>query len=453
VLHSEVLSNRGSIATVCSQTPGNVSISCGSTPGDYAIEGVQPFPFLGQVLAKVGQKTGYSAGAVVATCEDINVSNSNVTLFCQDRVAALSAHGDSGSPVFTSMIGSAPYGVGFNGILWGGTADGSMFGFSPHWAIEAELGTGFGSLNVLHQFDAPAIQILQPSDGSTVAYNSFPTKLTAKVTDPDGHCPASCSVAWHSDKDGDIGTGLTIDYLFLGAGPRTITAKVTKFNGMNSSTSIHVSTSNTVPQVWINKPTAGQALQKGAAYVFEGHSFDQELFGPLPCSALKWKSSMSSDPSPTGCAPKVTFATTGFRTLTLMGTDAGGLTAKDTVLIVVVNAPLSSPPVVAIVDPVANAMLDPDKYVILKGTATDPDMNGLNGSLTYQWLIKDGSTETQLGSGTLVNAGQTSMLWKPADTIGFSCGGSWVKLYLYVTDPDGATAFDVRDVKVAYPTC
>ena len=73
-----------------------------------------------------------------ATCVAINVSGTNVTLFCQDLARAGWAPGDSGSPVF-SWSGSGSN-VSLNGIFWGGNTDGSRLAFSPFGAIEFELG-------------------------------------------------------------------------------------------------------------------------------------------------------------------------------------------------------------------------------------------------------------------------------------------------------------------------
>jgi hypothetical protein len=454
VLDSDVLSYRGTIARPVNAFPGDINIyASDGYPGDSKVEAGLLFPIAGEVLSKFGQNSGLTQGEVISTCYDTNVATSDITLLCQDQVNAVAIPGDSGSAVYDPASPAAPNGAAFNGLLWG--SDGSTFAFSSYWAIEMELGTGIGSLNVLHQVDPPSIQIVQPSNGANVAYNSFATTFTAKVTDPDAQCPKLCQVNWHSDKDGDMGGGLTIQYIFAGPGARTITATVTKNNGMSATASITVNTGgNTPPLVWITKPTAGQTLQKGAPYVFEGNSSDKELFGPLPCSALSWTTSVAGDPSPTGCAPKVTFTSAGIRTVTLTGTDADGATTKDTVLVVVVEPPANSPPVVAILEPGPSAYLDAFTFVTLKGTAKDPDPGPVSSPLAYQWRIKDGATETQIGSGTLVvNGAQTTMQWKPADTVSPSCGGSWVKIYLYVTDGDGLTASDFKEVKVVFGSC
>jgi hypothetical protein len=90
----------------------------------------------GQTVNKVGRTTGWSQGAVTATCVNTNVSGSNLTELCQDFVNAAVGAGDSGSPVFAITSGTN---VRLLGILWGGSGSLSYV-FSPLSNIESELG-------------------------------------------------------------------------------------------------------------------------------------------------------------------------------------------------------------------------------------------------------------------------------------------------------------------------
>jgi hypothetical protein len=98
---------------------------------------------IGNELDKIGRTTGWTYGVVTATCQDINVVDTDITLLCQDTVTrrmaqtqTMSGHGDSGAPVFRwrGVV------VELAGILWGGTDDGTSFSFSPLDQVEAELG-------------------------------------------------------------------------------------------------------------------------------------------------------------------------------------------------------------------------------------------------------------------------------------------------------------------------
>jgi hypothetical protein len=170
----------------------------------------------------------------------------------------------------------------------------------------------------------------------------------------------------------------------------------------------------------------------------------------LPCYKLKWTSSKATDPFPvTGCQPKVTFTTTGLRTITLTGADSQGGTGTDSVTINVVNPPANAAPWVNILYPTNNAFLDPYKTLTLKGTAADPDNKN---PLTYKWALKFDNKTVTLGTGTMSNRQQISLQWKPSEYVPFDCGGS-ARIYLYLTDPDGKTGLDYVDVYIGYPTC
>lgn len=92
----------------------------GPNPDVFTIADEAPFPFVGEVLDKVGRTTGWTRGPVIATCLDVGVSGSNIAMLCQDFVAARLAGGDSGSPVF-QQHGDTKYATLY-GILWGGGA-------------------------------------------------------------------------------------------------------------------------------------------------------------------------------------------------------------------------------------------------------------------------------------------------------------------------------------------
>ncbi|MEJ7809609.1 MAG: hypothetical protein WKG32_04245 [Gemmatimonadaceae bacterium] len=121
------------------------SIEIDSTNPRFQVVGDVPFPFLGEVISKVGRTTGWTTGEVLLTCVNTNVSGSNVTLLCQDFVGAGVGAGDSGSPVF-QQLGTSNNAVLY-GILWGSSSllfpDGSSiqaFIFSAMENIRLEVG-------------------------------------------------------------------------------------------------------------------------------------------------------------------------------------------------------------------------------------------------------------------------------------------------------------------------
>ena len=128
-----VAADLGSIARTTG--PGSLIIDgsfniVGEAPGNAAEE---------TILSKVGRTTGWTQGEVINSCMDVGViGGGNKLLICQDRVAAGSDGGDSGSPVFGPL--DASNNVTLYGILWGGAIDGSTFTYSPISNVEMELG-------------------------------------------------------------------------------------------------------------------------------------------------------------------------------------------------------------------------------------------------------------------------------------------------------------------------
>jgi hypothetical protein len=86
------------------------------------------FPVLGQTLTKVGRTTGRTQGVVTATCANVNVISTNVTMLCQHQASYSSALGDSGSPVFRVTNNPQPNDVILHGIHWGSGGTFSSYG-------------------------------------------------------------------------------------------------------------------------------------------------------------------------------------------------------------------------------------------------------------------------------------------------------------------------------------
>lgn len=97
---------------------------------------------VGTEVNKVGRTTGWTYGDVTNTCVDINVTNTNITLLCQNTVNAGVGPGDSGSAVFKYAPSYTPEDseVILLGLLWGGNYSGTVFAYSPINNIEQELG-------------------------------------------------------------------------------------------------------------------------------------------------------------------------------------------------------------------------------------------------------------------------------------------------------------------------
>jgi hypothetical protein len=111
------------------QIAGTWTITSHSTSSTFTV---------GQTLNKVGRTTGWSKGKVAASCVTVNVGGTNFTQLCQTIVNAKVGAGDSGADVFSVTSGTN---VRLNGLLWGGSIDGTQFVFSPLANITGELGS------------------------------------------------------------------------------------------------------------------------------------------------------------------------------------------------------------------------------------------------------------------------------------------------------------------------
>lgn len=120
-------------------TPAILTVN-GLTP-TWRIGAEQAVPVLGQTVNKVGRTTGWTQGTIVATCENVSVTDSHITQLCQSLVSAYVDGGDSGSPVFGFHTDGSVF---LAGILWGSSTDlvtnEVQFIFSPFGQIESEIG-------------------------------------------------------------------------------------------------------------------------------------------------------------------------------------------------------------------------------------------------------------------------------------------------------------------------
>ncbi len=295
----------------------------------------------------------------------------------------------------------------------------------------------------------PSIQITAPTTNSSFPYATV-TTYTANANDADGPAP---TVVWTSDIDGTIGTGSSINYGFGSPGTRKITATATDDKGATASATITVTGVNQAPKVFIDAPLPGAVIWANSTQVtFKGSSIDGDgIFGELPCTALTWKSSNSSDVLGAGCEFTAQFATTGQRTITLKGTDAYGLTGTASVVISVTTKPLAGPPAVKILSPTAGQTFpNPNTAIRLSYSNDDPGGTPTT-QYTVVWSIKIGSTQTVVTPKTCKLLNIPFACFSPADYGYGASPAAFLTLKLSITDDEGLTGTDTVLISVGVP--
>jgi hypothetical protein len=122
-------------------TAGTLELVDEGAPPYFFIRGERPHPLVGETLDKVGRTTGWTRGPVTQTCLNSGIAGlAGTAMLCQDRVAAMVAGGDSGSPVFQQIGGSKD--ATLYGILWGGSVQAGQqtFIFSALENMRRDLG-------------------------------------------------------------------------------------------------------------------------------------------------------------------------------------------------------------------------------------------------------------------------------------------------------------------------
>ncbi len=297
---------------------------------------------------------------------------------------------------------------------------------------------------------APTIKFFYPTANANVDVNVC-CDFSVQVRDAEDGV-SCCAVTFSSSVDGPLGTGTgnqaSVSKTLTTLGPRTITATAKDSKGTTATTSVTINAVNTPPTVAISAPFTGQQLYQGLAYTLHSSSYDlNETNAELPCASLSWTSSVGADPRVTGCAPQITFASQGARTLTLTGTDGFKATNTASVNVTVLPPPTNYPPVVNITKPTNNLLIGPDGVLQLAGTATDPE----GGATTLEWDVTnnyDPTTGTGATTKTItLGAGGN---WKPSDS--FMYNGCPVidtlRLRLRAKDPQNVEGSDFIVVRV-----
>lgn len=422
------------------------------------IIGKEYSPLSGELVHKSGRSTGQTSGKITNTCIHVG-PNGPVTnsWLCQYKAKYDSALGDSGSPVYRTKY---PSDAILYGIHWGRweTPFTSRAIFSPVGGIEADL----GFLHVTAAEGAPLAEFITPQMGDNLGYGTFfNVTLSVSVGDhEDGLACNGCSVTWTSTVDGYLGTdpvvnGIATRQVTLnGAGPRILKARAKDSAGVEYETWVLVKTSSSAPSVWIDIPNAGDQFTNGIPQPVLASSFDPDTYAPLPCSSLVWSTNLPADGTTQGCNPLLTFNTSGWRLLTVTGTDGDGLQDSDSVWIEVITGATSGEPEVTIYAPGYGNLHPRTVPLTLTGSAHDPDGKS---PIQYEWILSGpylyGGSPQVIATTSGGNDQQVSLTWTPSAHVAATCGGVSLQLELRATDADNEQGSASQPFYISDPPC
>ncbi|MBF0227481.1 MAG: PKD domain-containing protein, partial [Desulfobacterales bacterium] len=338
------------------------------------------------------------------------------------------------------------YGIGVKIVFMGqgvDNEDGLLLGSSLTWSssINGQLGSGdtitvsnlskgthtifftakdrLGAINrdsitITISNQAPTVTILSPQNGYSYA-EGYEISFSGKATDMDGAEIIGDSLVWFSDKDEEIGKGVSFKYDNLSKGKHIITLVATDIKGTSGSNSIILTIGNTEPTAYIDHPselngcncTTLCQYNQTQVVILNGRGIDPED-GSLSGTQLVWTSSINGQlgTGNTVSVPQNTLSI-GIHKITLTVTDTNGLSdTEETCIDIVKDTSQNTVPTATIFQINSSIPCSCDspckypigKYVILNGKGEDTEDGILSGS-SLSWFS---SLNGSLGNGNSI---------------------------------------------------
>ncbi len=291
--------------------------------------------------------------------------------------------------------------------------------------------TATTTITIIALIKPPPVAIITSPLANSVFLQGGAVLFVGSASDAEGVL-SGASLVWRSNRDGQIGTGITFSTSALSVGQHTITLTATNPKGVTGTTtvSITIGAINAPPIAAITTPAANSSAVLGSTVSFNGSGNDPET-GALSGASLVWRSSRDGQIG-TGTSFSKTTLSLGAHTVTLIATDAQGAadTASTTITIV---APPNQPPTAAIASPADNSTVIQGASITFAGSANDPESGAMSGAS----LVWRSSRDGQIGTGTSFSKTTLSL---GAHTI-----------TLTATDPQGATDAATTTITVVTP--
>lgn len=247
------------------------------------------------------------------------------------------------------------------------------------------------SVQITVEIIPPSLYIYGPSDGGTYEQGTQINFDGEAYDTADGDL--SNSIEWTSNRDGVIGTGAFISSSSLSAGAHVITARVTDSSGAEASQTRNITVGLLPPQLSINSPWFYIEVMQGEEVNFNANAYDVRD-GDLDAS-IRWVSPLDGFLH-TGGSFTSSELSVGWHLVSASVTDSSGLTATQTVW-VIVNSPDNDAPFVVIEAPATNTEIyftDPLTFSALGYDPQDGQITAIQWSSNLQGQLGTGGTIT-----------------------------------------------------------
>ncbi len=236
--------------------------------------------------------------------DDDKVITNNIPIAQIDTPAAKSTFTINNSVTFTgSATDVEDLTITGNYLIWTSSIDGTIGNGSNFTTNNLSSGTHTITLTAIDSEKSadsttvsiiinpanntlPVATITSPSTGSTYNHNNY-LEFTGTGYDTEDAWLSGVSLVWHSNKDGQLGTGNTISTNSLSGGTHTISLTATDSVGTSNTATIQLMILNTPPTATINYPSDGSSFALGDSIPFDGSGTDTED-GNLTANSLVW---------------------------------------------------------------------------------------------------------------------------------------------------------------------
>jgi serine protease len=235
----------------------------------------------------------------------------------------------------------------------------------------------------------PEISIQEPTENQKMLIAPAPNRLIAVVSDYEDGAEC-CDVAWTSDKDGSLGSGLQQGVTFATPGVRTITATATDSSGKSTSASVTVEVVLQPIKALIVEPRNGSTVFRDTPFTFV--AAEPEVL-TIRDFAYRWVVTSGGSTVTTSTTQNFSFSFSrnGSYAVDLTVTDKFGISANTAATFTVVDPPVALTIGSYRRNGIATTITTRFPLAPHPSFLNAFDVSGGKGTYTYRWMYKNDS--------------------------------------------------------------